>query len=529
MQTKTAAAYARFSSDNQRAESIDAQFADIDRYAERMGYTVVARYADEAKSATTDRRPEFQRMISDAETGAFAAVLVFKLDRFSRDRYDFAFYRRKLARSGVKIVSINENLSDDPESVIMESVLEGMAEYYSRNLSRDVMRKGLLPNAEKCIFNGGTPPLGYDIDADHHYALNPYEAETVRMIFQMYADGKGYDKIIRALSAEGRMSKQGNPLSKSAIYEMLHNERYKGTYIYNVQAAKDVDGRRSTRRHKDDSEIVRVPGGVPRIVSDELWDSAQKRLETNKHFGNTAKRTYLLTGKIFCGKCGSAMIGRSTRQRETSYNYYDCNGRERNHSCGAKSVRAELIEGIVINAIYREILSPESRDAFADRLLDYMGTRKKDLPEEIEEYKRRLKDIQRQIDNITQAVLDGMYSPKMKDKMKDLEARADMFSRRISEAELASVAVTASHNEIIGYLASFGDIRSADPEDQRKAVEVFVDKIIVTDGKADIFILSPYSGTESIVSRDDVSVPPAPARREIVLIISRPIQKNTRR
>lgn len=111
MQTKTAAAYARFSSDNQRAESIDAQFADIDRYAERMGYTVVARYADEAKSATTDRRPEFQRMISDAETGAFAAVLVFKLDRFSRDRYDFAFYRRKLARSGVKIVSINENLS----------------------------------------------------------------------------------------------------------------------------------------------------------------------------------------------------------------------------------------------------------------------------------------------------------------------------------------------------------------------------------------------------------------------------------
>ena len=147
MTPKTAAAYARFSSDNQRAESISAQLADIRAYAQREGYTIVAEYTDEAKSATTDRRPEFQRMISDAGENLFDTVLVFKLDRFSRDRYDFAFYRRQLKRNGVKIVSINEALSDDPESVILEAVLEGMAEYYSRNLSREVMRKGMIPNA----------------------------------------------------------------------------------------------------------------------------------------------------------------------------------------------------------------------------------------------------------------------------------------------------------------------------------------------------------------------------------------------
>ena len=489
---KTAAAYARFSSDNQRAESIDAQFADIEDYARREGYTIVARYADEAKSATTDRRPDFQRMIADAEEGLFSMILVFKLDRFSRDRYDFAFYRRQLKRSGVKIVSINESLSDDPESVILESVLEGMAEYYSRNLSREVMRKGLLPNAQKCIFNGGTPPLGYDI-VDHRYVINDNEAATVRMIFDMYADGLSYDRIIDRAAAEGRSGKNGRPLSKSTIYDILHNERYKGVYIYNLQSSKDADGRRSRRKYKPDSEVIRVPDGVPRIVSDETWNRVQNRFEANKHLGNTAKRTYLLTGKIFCGKCGSAMIGRSTASCGNQYTYYDCNARARNHTCDARFVRADVIENIVINSIYDEILSPEARDSFADTLINYMDSRKRDIPDQIAEYTHRLTDIQRQIDNITQAVLDGLYSPDLKAKMSDLQSAKELYQTRLKTAEIASEAVSATHREIIQYLVSFGDIRTAPPEEQRKAIEVFVDKIIINGSTADINIISPTS------------------------------------
>ena len=524
-----AAAYARFSSDNQRAESIDAQFADIEAYAERNGYTIVSRYADEAKSATTDRRPEFQRMISDAETKAFDTVLVFKLDRFSRDRYDFAYYRRQLGKNGVKVVSINEALTDDPESVILESVLEGMAEYYSRNLSREVMRKGLLPNAQKCIFNGGTPPLGYDIDAEHHYVINPYEAETVKLIFSMYASGDGYDKIINRCAAEGRTSKNHRPLSKSAIYDMFHNERYIGTYIYNVQAAKDIEGHRSRRKMKDESEIVRIPGGIPRIISDSLWESVQKRIKTNRHLGNTSKRTYLLTGKIFCGKCGSAMVGCSTSSHNRPYCYYECGARDRNHSCDMKSIRAEMIEKIVIDAIYNDILRPGAREKFADMLIDYLGSRKNDLPEQIEEYKRLLKDVQRQIDNITQAVLDGLYSPRMKTKLKGLEEREALFNQQISKAELSSVtAINATRKDIIDYLASFGDIRSASPKDQKRAIEIFVDKIIINGDKADIYIYSPIYDNETDISYDFSPGPPAPKSCEIVLIISRDIIKNTR-
>ena len=490
---KTAAAYARFSSDNQRAESIDAQFADIEDYARREGYTIVARYADEAKSATTDRRPDFQRMISDAADGDFDTVLVFKLDRFSRDRYDFAYYKRLLKRNGVKVVSINEQLSDDPESVILESVLEGMAEYYSRNLSREVMRKGLLPNAQKCIFNGGTPPLGYDIDADKHYVLNPSEAETVRMIFEMYAEGKGYDRIISRANAEGRTGKYGRPLSKTTIYDLLHNERYKGVYVYNVQASKDADGRRNRRKKKPDDEIIRIPGGMPQIVSNGLWRRVQERLDNGHQHSNRAKRLYILSGKMICGECGSSMVG-SCQYREKGskpYTYYICSRRHSMRNCSSKSIPAPQIESLVIDRIYSEILSPEAVDKFADLMLDYMQSRKRDLPEQVAEYQRRLTDIQRQIDNATQAILDGLYSPDLKLKIRDLESAKQLYQSRLKAAEIASEAVSATRREIIQYLSSFGDIRAADPHAQAEAVSVFVDRITIKGDHADIDIIAP--------------------------------------
>lgn len=489
----TAAAYARFSSDNQRAESIDAQFVDIEDYARREGYTIVARYADEAKSATTDRRPDFQRMIADAEEGLFSVILVFKLDRFSRDRYDFAFYRRQLKRSGVKIVSINESLSDDPESVILESVLEGMAEYYSRNLSREVMRKGMIPNAKRCQHNGGTPPLGYDIDAEKHYIVNPAEAETVRLIYEMYADGAGYGAIIDRLTAEGRKSKLGKTIGAPALYDILRNEKYNGTYTYNVQASKDADGRRNRRKKKPDDEIIRIPGGMPQIVSDGLWRRVQERLDNGHQHSNRAKRLYILSGKMICGECGSSMVG-SCQYREKGskpYTYYICSRRHSMRNCSSKSIPAPQIESLVVDRIYSAILSPEAVDKFADLMLDYMQSRKKDLPEQVSEYKRRLTDIQRQIDNATQAILDGLYSPDLKAKLRDLESAKKLYQSRLKAAEIASETVSATRREIINYLSSFGDIRAADPHAQAEAVSVFVDKITIRDDHADIDIIAP--------------------------------------
>lgn len=218
-----AVAYARFSSDNQRDESVDAQLKYISEFSVRQNYELVKGYTDEAKSATTDRRPGFQRMISDATHDLFDIVIVHKLDRFSRDRYDFAYYRRHLKKNGIRLISVLENLDDSPESVLMESVFEGIAEYYSKNLAREVMRKGVLPNAEKCLHNGGIPPLGYDVGPDQKYVINEYKAEAVRLIFNMFARGDGYAEIIDALNEKGYKTKTGRSFCSNSLHCLLKN------------------------------------------------------------------------------------------------------------------------------------------------------------------------------------------------------------------------------------------------------------------------------------------------------------------
>ncbi len=157
-----AVCYARFSSDNQRNESIDAQIRAIKKYALEKNINIIDFYIDRCKTGTNDDRPEFIRMIKDSEKGIFDYVLVHKLDRFSRNRYDSAIYRKKLKDNNISLISVMENLDGSPESILLESLIEGVNEYYSENLSREI-KKGLNENALKCLHNGGTPPFGFDV------------------------------------------------------------------------------------------------------------------------------------------------------------------------------------------------------------------------------------------------------------------------------------------------------------------------------------------------------------------------------
>ena len=189
------ALYARFSSDNQRSESIDAQIRAMKAYCKQHNFVIINTYIDEAKSATTDRRPAFQQMIADSSNHTFDILLVHKLDRFARNRYDSAVYKRELKKNGVLVYSVLENLDNSPESIMMEAVLEGMSEYYSQNLSREVM-KGMRENALQCKHTGGIPPLGYDLDEEKRLIINPHEAEAVKLIFDLYYQGYGYSYIL---------------------------------------------------------------------------------------------------------------------------------------------------------------------------------------------------------------------------------------------------------------------------------------------------------------------------------------------
>src|SRR6056297_572143 len=255
-----AVAYCRYSSDNQREESIDAQLRAIKDFCSREGYTLTGTYIDEAVSGTSDDRARFLDMIADASKGKFDVVLVHKLDRFARNRYDSAIYKKKLRDAGVRVVSILERLDDSPESIILESVLEGMNEYYSKNLSREV-HKGMKENALQAKHNGGVPPLGFDVNAEGFYVIKEPEADAVRKIYELFITGHGYGLIAEKLNELGFSTKAGRAFRKNSIRDVLLNEKYIGTYIF----------------AKGSSKEVRLEDALPAIIDKESFDKVSNR------------------------------------------------------------------------------------------------------------------------------------------------------------------------------------------------------------------------------------------------------------
>ena len=302
--------YARYSSDNQREESIEGQLRECKEYAEKNGITILCSYIDRALSAKTDNRPEFQNMVQDSAKGLFDTVLVWKLDRFARNRYDSAHYKAILRRNGVKVVSATENISDGPEGIILESMLEEMAEYYSAELAQKINR-GLTENALKGKNNGGGIPLGYQLTDDQHLRIDPLTAPVVREIYQKYAEGETVRSIITSLNERHILTQKQKPFRPNSLHSVLCNRKYIGEYRY--------------------KNIV-IPDGVPSIIPKDLFERVQMRVGKNRRTParTKAEEEYLLTTKLFCGHCGRMMIGESGKSHTgATHRYYKCSGAKR--------------------------------------------------------------------------------------------------------------------------------------------------------------------------------------------------------
>lgn len=214
--------YARYSSDNQREESIEGQLRECMEYAKYNDITVIGTYIDRALSAKTDNRPEFQRMIRDSYKNAFDYVIVWKLDRFARNRYDSAHYKSILKKNGVKVLSAKENIAEDASGILLESLLEGYAEFYSAELAEKVKR-GLKENALKARANGGMLTFGYTVDKDRRYQIDELAAPIVKEIFIMYADDKKIKEIMDILNMKGINTKYSRNISYNFLQRVLSN------------------------------------------------------------------------------------------------------------------------------------------------------------------------------------------------------------------------------------------------------------------------------------------------------------------
>lgn len=476
-----AVAYARFSSNHQRDESIDAQLRDIRSFAKSNGIRIIAEYADKAFSARSDQRPDFQRMIKDAKEHKFQVVIVHKLDRFSRDRYDSAFYKRELKKHGVKILSVTEKLDDSPESVMLESVIEGVAEYYSKNLGRETM-KGLKENAYNGKHTGGLAPLGYRVDpVTKRVEIDPNEAGAVRMIFEMAASGAHYPEIVDKLNANGYRTKTGREFSSSGLHEILKNQKYIGICVYNKRVSQDVCN--SSRRFKDESEWIVRTDVFPPLVDEDVFNLVQERLRKRQVSGQAhPKEVYLLSGKIRCGICGTAYCGERKRSGKgiISHSYF-CNSRNRGHgsSCGNPSINRSLIESYVLERlseyVFSDSLIPDIVGSYNRYLREQNGT----AMQRLDELAKENSSLQSKI-NSTIELLIETKSAALKDKLALLEARQAAVQAEITELNSGNIDRVVTEEQL---KAAFFEIRecltNGTLHNVKRLIDAYVHEVLV--------------------------------------------------
>lgn len=475
--------YARYSSDKQKDTSIEDQVRDCRKYADDLGLTVLGVYADHAMSGRTDHRPEFQRMLRDSDQGAFEAIIVWKLDRFARNRYDSAIHKARLKRNGVKVVSAMERISDSPEGVLLESLLEGMAEYYSLDL-KEKLSRGKTGIALKCKHTGGKPLLGYRVTADQTYEIDPVGAEAVRMIFDRYAQGAGYMTIADELNACGYKTGRGRSFSKGSLHDILTNERYIGIYTYNIRST-DIDGKRGrSQRHKED-DVIRIPGGIPAIIDQETWDLVQRRRTSHNRGKHSAARLdYLLFGKVFCGKCGGAMVGNlSTSSTGRPYGYYVCSTKQRRHECDKLPENQLQLESFVIEKTLAMLTSADL-SKIAQAVADFSAAECQ--TSSAEPFRAKLREVDARIANLIDAISQGIVTRSTKQALEQAEAERDALAAEVFHIERESVA-PVTYEMVLYYLEQF---RSTDPKDPKacramldalvNAIYVFDDRITIT-------------------------------------------------
>jgi DNA invertase Pin-like site-specific DNA recombinase len=452
-----AVVYARYSSDSQREESIDGQIRECMEFAERNGIDVVGSYIDRALSAKTDNRPEFQRMIKDSYKRLYDMIIVWKLDRFARNRYDSAHYKMLLKKNGVKVVSAKETIAEGSEGILLESLLEGMAEYYSAELSEKVLR-GLKENAFKCKVNGGQCAFGYKIIEQKIYK-DETAAPIVEEIFTSYAEGKNIKPIVDMLNGRGIRTRFDRPMSINIIQYMLSNRKYIGEYKFR--------------------DIV-VPNGAPAIVTDDLFERVQVRLKKNKKAParHKAEDDYLLTTKLFCGKCGAYMIGESgTSRTKEVHRYYKCTNTKKRHTCNKKPVKKDWIERIAIKIAVKVLYDDNLVEKLTNRIYIMQTTGSSRVPR----LQEQLKETETKIRNIIAAIEQGILTDSTKERLNELETRKKELEISILQEQIKKPFLT---KEQIRYgIEKHRMLDLTTQEGCRRLIDTFINAIYLYDDK----------------------------------------------
>lgn len=459
--------YMRYSSDAQSEQSIEGQERICRDYCERNNLHIIGTYIDRATSAFKhiEKRVQFIKMIQDAEDGKFDGVVVYALDRFARTKTDHAIYQDKLRRCGVTLFSATEYINGGNESIIVSSVLEAFSEYYSVELSAKV-RRGMNESANKCQVTGGTRTFGYRSE-NKKYIVDESEATWVKYIYEQYAGGTSIKAITDYLNASGVKTTTGRSWTKSSLQRILHNKKYIGTYVY---------------------DTVEIPNGMPRIISDDLFDKVQVRSGEAKNKSGAYKATtnYRLSLKLYCKKCGALMFGDSgTSKKGTVYHYYTCSNRKK-HLCDTKSLPKDWIENLVIDNV-RKILSPSVIDRIASSVEKF--TNSPEFNAERVALETRVKELEKQNENLGRAIKEA-YSLTVAKMLQENEIELSDLRKSLFEYNQKHKMVTA--NDVREYINLFVNKKLVNVDADKYLIKMFVKAIYYsTDGIEIVYYTTP--------------------------------------
>ena len=457
---KTAVIYARYSCDAQTEQSIEGQLRVCEDYARTHDILILDTYIDRAMTGTNDLRPNFQRMIKDSSKREWNYVLVYKLDRFSRDKYATAIHKKTLKDNGVKLISATEHIPDTPEGIIFESMLEGYAEYYSAELSQKV-RRGMNETRQKGNFTGGFLIYGYKIE-NKKVVIDEETAEVVRYIFEQYSLGVYVKDIIANLTARGILNR-GKPFARNTVYNILKNEKYSGIYRHGDEVFENM---------------------YPQIVPQEIFDRVRSKINANKYGKRSVEVVYLLRHKLKCGYCGQPISAETgTSKTGAKKRYYKCYGRKNHNGCRKSMMRKNQLENLVVSTIIDELSKPKTLDQIVAGLLEEQERYIKEHSM-LNVLLREQRQVETSIENVMAAIERGVITNTTTKRLKDLEARQEELDRQIL-IERSKNAVRVSAEEIKMYY------KEALALEAQMLINYIVKEIVMYDDKIEIYFNKP--------------------------------------
>ena len=467
---QTAVIYARYSSDSQTEQSIDGQLRVCEEYAKSHNILLLDTYIDRAMTGTNDNRPDFQRMIKDSSRREWNYVLVYKLDRFSRNKYETAIHKKTLRDNGVKVLSAMENIPDTPEGIILESLLDGMNQYYSAELSQKVKR-GMKETRLKGLYQGGGLPYGYRVE-QRKVVIDETTADTVRFMYEQYSKGVYVKEIISQLTNKGILYK-GKPFAPNTVYGILANEKYSGVYM------------------KDGETVDNI---YPQLISTDIYKIVRAKVEQNKFGKRSIKAVYLLRHKVKCGYCGRPISAETGTARNGDIKrYYKCIGRKKdNNGCIKTQIPKDFLEEFVTDSIIQVMTEPKNLDNIVTEI---MKRQNKDENGNLKMLTNEKHRIDRALENLVNAIENGIVSNTTNKRLHDLEKQQEQLERQIL-IERSKTAVKLSESDIRQYYEQALKLET------KMLINFLIKEIVLYNDKIEIYFNAPIKQSPDDDNRD---------------------------